>query len=784
MQQLKFGFFCGLVALCMSARAQDVDFWLAFGDSDWATVNGKSVGDPLDKTAANNVTGLSKIRVRLMAKGINTNSYATGGAMISFDRAGTGPVDFASTADFDAAATYGILRMTGLSVGTNIFLPTGLPGVDNSGNALTCDASFIGNPKLSCAQQILTGPRDVGFWAGFGYGLGKNLKLNAGVSVPVCDIVLELNLLKLLAEGGIYGDQANHTGIRLFGHPTAPSRKTYLGPTAGTANATTVTYSISTVVVGNPPVALPDGYNVAEDNSLSAAAPGVLANDSDPDAGDTIKAVLQTPPAHAASFALNADGSFNYVPVANYAGTDTFRYRAQDQHGVSSSAAVVTITVTPVNDPPRVGQPGPATSTELTQATYQILADDNADNPPNLPLKYSLTTGPQGMTIDGQGLITFTPTEEQGPGDYPVIVKVEDSGDPVLSTSVTFQWHVNEANQLPILNDFTPLRSHPGAKVEVQAVATDADLPAQDLHYTITSANYGATISGSAGLFTWDIPSDQAKGPYNFEIEVTDGAGGSAHKTLHIHVANDPNQPPVLDLIGERTVVGTTTLSFTAVANDPDKDELSYSIISGPNGATIDPQTGKFSWKTTVVDVGTHSCTIQVTEVGTTPALTDSETFNIVVTDAPAQISGVATLRDLFASPANQRLTFELRDANNAVVQTFTDVALDADGKYALETSQVGIFALVARGSTWVGQSRYPVTLVSGQAAVVNYSLNNGDCNGDNKVTVEDLPILEAAYDTSQGGAGYDIRADLNQDGYVGTDDYLIFNENYGQEGA
>jgi VCBS repeat-containing protein len=102
-----------------------------------------------------------------------------------------------------------------------------------------------------------------------------------------------------------------------------------------------------------PPTAGNDGpYSVQEDGGpLSVAAPGVLANDSDPD-GDSITAQLVTGPAHKASFTLNANGSFSYTPEANYNGSDSFTYKAKDTHNALSAAATVAITVTPVNDSP------------------------------------------------------------------------------------------------------------------------------------------------------------------------------------------------------------------------------------------------------------------------------------------------------------------------------------------------------------------------------------------------------------------------------------------------
>jgi large repetitive protein len=99
----------------------------------------------------------------------------------------------------------------------------------------------------------------------------------------------------------------------------------------------------------SPPSAANDAYSTAEDTPLIVAAPGVLANDSDPDA-DPLTALRGTGPSHG-TLALNADGSFTYTPSANYNGPDSFSYRASDGANLST-LATVSLTVTPVDDAP------------------------------------------------------------------------------------------------------------------------------------------------------------------------------------------------------------------------------------------------------------------------------------------------------------------------------------------------------------------------------------------------------------------------------------------------
>src|SRR5207248_1377954 len=51
------------------------------------------------------------------------------------------------------------------------------------------------------------------------------------------------------------------------------------------------------------------------------------------------------------TLSLNADGSFNYSPSANFNGQDVFTYRLTDRNPLTGTASVL-ITVNPVNDAP------------------------------------------------------------------------------------------------------------------------------------------------------------------------------------------------------------------------------------------------------------------------------------------------------------------------------------------------------------------------------------------------------------------------------------------------
>jgi VCBS repeat-containing protein len=109
------------------------------------------------------------------------------------------------------------------------------------------------------------------------------------------------------------------------------------------ADGTSTSVTIHILGTDDAPVAQGDAYTLAVDAPLDVAAPGVLANDTDPDSA--LGAHLIDGPMHAASFIFHADGSFEYMPEPTFFGDDTFTYRAS-AGGHDSSDVVDTIHVT------------------------------------------------------------------------------------------------------------------------------------------------------------------------------------------------------------------------------------------------------------------------------------------------------------------------------------------------------------------------------------------------------------------------------------------------------
>jgi hypothetical protein len=93
-----------------------------------------------------------------------------------------------------------------------------------------------------------------------------------------------------------------------------------------------------------PIVALDDSYNTDINTTLSVPAPGVQANDIAAN-GSALTSSLVAAPAHG-HVTLNPDGSFTYIPAANFVGSDAFTYMDVAKKN-QSNVATVTITVRP-----------------------------------------------------------------------------------------------------------------------------------------------------------------------------------------------------------------------------------------------------------------------------------------------------------------------------------------------------------------------------------------------------------------------------------------------------
>src|SRR5206468_1709191 len=88
----------------------------------------------------------------------------------------------------------------------------------------------------------------------------------------------------------------------------------------------------------------------------------------------------------------------------------------------------------------------------IGEITPLVVINTGTDpNTPDNPLSYALVSAPAGAIISADGVITWTPTEAQGPSTNIFTTSVTTGGASPLSTTNTFTVVVNEVNSAPIL---------------------------------------------------------------------------------------------------------------------------------------------------------------------------------------------------------------------------------------------------------------------------------------------------------------------------------------------
>ncbi len=331
----------------------------------------------------------------------------------------------------------------------------------------------------------------------------------------------------------------------------------------GTGDSNVATVNITVTAVNDVPVATNDAYTTTEDTQLViAAATGVLANDTDVESSP-LTAVLVVAPAHGV-LTLNADGSFTYAPAANYSGSDTFTYRANDGTA-SGNVATVNITLTAVNDAPVAVDDSYAatTSTALTVAAPGVLTNDTDADGNTLTATVVATPLNGTLTLNANGSFTYTPGAGFKGVDvftYQVTDGVATSGTARVVITVSAP-----ANHVPAATAFTVLRN-PGstALIDVLAHATDADDDPLGIGILVAPRNGRAFVdnNGTPLDFLDDsieyIPNTDYFGADTLTYKVFDGNGGTRSAVVTIRVAQfglstSPFNPNKTDLV----VLGT-----------------------------------------------------------------------------------------------------------------------------------------------------------------------------------------------------------------------------------
>lgn len=377
------------------------------------------------------------------------------------------------------------------------------------------------------------------------------------------------------------------------------------------------------------PTAINDSGSTLEDTPLTVTAPGVLANDNEPN-GFAISVFDYTQPAHG-NVTVNANGSYVYVPATNYNGADSFTYTLTNGNA-RASTATVNLTVTAVNDPPT-----------LHGLTNLVLNEDAPGQTVNLS---GISAGPadesgQTLTItafssntglipnptvnyispDNTGSLQFTPvTNEFGTATITVVV-TDDGGTAnggINSVTNIFTVTVNALTTIwnpdgSLTNRINDADGVAGTGYDHLDLIGDLDIQATSVNpFVIHLVSLDGSLPGLAtnfsysNTYTWNIVTT-TRGitgfdPDKFAIDTTSFSNDLAGGTFSVELSEDgksvyvtfaSNHAPVANpaVYGRawgtfaRIPISSLLADFTS---DADGDDRALALVgASTNGASI-----------------------------------------------------------------------------------------------------------------------------------------------------------------------------------------------------
>ncbi|MBT7981091.1 MAG: tandem-95 repeat protein, partial [Akkermansiaceae bacterium] len=187
--------------------------------------------------------------------------------------------------------------------------------------------------------------------------------------------------------------------------------------------------NLEVISVNDLPVIQDRSFSVVEDESLLVSTNSGLSMDSSDAENQDLDFAVESAPSNG-TVEINLDGSFEYVPNPNFAGTDSFTYVALDGED-SSVPSEVKVEIIPVNDPP-----------EVVDDTYSVIENNS------LVVSQSGISLPESVlseNFDAEVNFAFTGNVEIEPvGEFASINGFEGSflrnltsGNPADATTIT-----------------------------------------------------------------------------------------------------------------------------------------------------------------------------------------------------------------------------------------------------------------------------------------------------------------------------------------------------------
>ncbi|MCO6043652.1 cadherin domain-containing protein [Aeoliella sp. ICT_H6.2] len=263
------------------------------------------------------------------------------------------------------------------------------------------------------------------------------------------------------------------------------------------------------------------------------------------------------------AFMITEDGTLSFAASPDYEqpadvdGNNTYEVTILAYDGAGGEQTqTINVSVTPVDDnSPIFTTPDTVDVEENTTALLTVVATDT-DQPPQA-ITYSIVGGADQAKFDitsggeltlVEGLDFESPTDANGDGIYVVIVQATDGVSPTFQAILVTVVPVNDND--PVFTSPSAVGVDENTTSVLTVTATDADLPAQDITFTLVGgadqASFSITSAGELSFneapdFEMPVDSD-GNNVYEVTVEATDGQLGTTMQTVLVTV-EDVEEP-------------------------------------------------------------------------------------------------------------------------------------------------------------------------------------------------------------------------------------------------
>ena len=338
-----------------------------------------------------------------------------------------------------------------------------------------------------------------------------------------------------------------------------------LSPSAQFSDLLLDNVRVGVTLPNSAPVATAQSVTLPEDGAANITLAGT---DID---GDSLTYAVTIPPGH--GVLSGTAPHLTYTPAANYNGSDSFVFTANDDM-VDSSPALVSIAVIPVNDAPVVNSQA-VTLLEDGMASITLTGSDvDGDR-----LTFAVTTPPAHGVLSGTApSLVYTPEANyHGPDSFAFTANDGILTSELALVSIT----VTSVNDAPVATaQAVTLLEDTSANITL----TGSDVDGDGMTFAVTTPPAHGVLSGTVLSLVY-TPETNYNGPDSFAFTANDGTLTSAPALVSITVTPG-NRAPVATAQSV-TLLEDASAHIMLTGSDVDGDGLTFAATTPPAHGTV-----------------------------------------------------------------------------------------------------------------------------------------------------------------------------------------------------